>query len=629
MNFHFYGDLEEIREGLPDIARLLGWQLTPAGTPVRVCKTEAPGMELRREGNGWSLAYREKAHFFRALGFLQEQKSIREVCHFQSCGFQLDLSQTNAVLQLPQMQELMCRMALMGYNLLVLYMEDTFEIPEEPYFGYMRSRYSEDELRTIDALGARYGIEVMPMVEGLAHLSTVLRWPDYGSMQENASTVLVGEPRTYAYFEHVLDAATKPFRSKRIFIALDEAFHLGRGETLTRTGVYQSPFDLLRAHVERLAAMCAERGLEFVTTGDMFMLANNPTGHPFERIYGTDRPLDPKVKAAANLPVNYTMWDYSHLEEETYEKLFARYREFGKCDYFLAGIWNWLGFGVDYTKTFATVVPGLRAAKKCGISHASVSCWGNDSGSENFWSDLLLGLQLFAEHCYGDEPDEQQLHDRFMACTGCEVEDFFNLSYVDHLFDEAPRPGPGYTNFSRSLLWQDMLFGIFDYHIHDDSLTAHFAKAAALLEQASTRNGAYGKYLETRAMCARVMEIKAAMGYRISQAYKNGDRAALEEIVNHQLPELTRRVKALHARHRELWYAVYKPLGWEAEDLRYGALLGRIDTVAYRLTQYLSGEVSELTELTETRLSMTGSEEMPRAYSYLRSVTGAYLEPYS
>lgn len=629
MRFHFYGELEEVQDGLNVIAGLLNWQMSANGMPVRVCKSEIPGLCLRQEGDQWIIEYSQKAQFFRALGFLNEERPIREEFHFQSCGFQLDLSQTNAVLLMPQMEELMSRMALMGYNLLILYMEDSFEVPEEPYFGYMRSRYTRKELQAIDAIGEKYGIEVMPMIEGLAHLSPVLRWPGYGDMQENASTVLVGEPRTYEYFQHVLDAVTSCFRSKRIFLALDEAFELGRGTTLTRTGIYRSCFDLLREHVERLSAMCKERGLEFVTTGDMFMLANNPTGHPFDRIYGTDRPLDPKIKAAANLPVNYTMWDYSHLEEETYEKLFTRYKEFGKSDYFLAGIWNWLGFGVDYTKTFATIIPGLRAAKKSGIPHASVSCWGNDSGSENFWSDLLLGMQLFAEYCYGDEPNDQELAARFMACTGCRMEDFFNLSYVDHLFDEAPRPGPGYTNFSRSLLWQDMLFGAFDYHIHDDSLSAHFAKAAKLLEQAVGRNGQYGKYLETRAMCARVMEIKATMGYRISQAYKNADKATLEDIANNQLPELTCRVKALHARHRELWYAVYKPLGWEAEDLRYGALLGRIDTVAYRLKQYLLGEISELPELTETRLSFTGSEEMPRAYSYLRSVTAAYFEPFS
>lgn len=629
MKFHFSGDLEDVRDGLSEIARLLNWELSASGIPVHVYQTDKACMCLRQEGNGWIIEYNQKSQFFRALGFLNEQRPVEETGHFESCGLQLDLSQTNEVLYLHQMHELICRLALMGYNLLVLYMEDTFEIPEEPYFGYMRSRYSEKELRTIGEMGARFGIEVAPMVEGLAHLTNVLRWPPYANMQENPNTVLVGEPRTYEYLNHVLDAATKPFQTKRIFIALDEAFELGRGESLNRTGVYRPSFDLMRDHMDQLVPMCEERGLEFVTYGDMFMLANNPTGSFFERLYATDKPLAQEIIEAADFPVNYCMWDYSHLDQTTYEKLFARYREFGKCDYFLSGIWNWLGFGVDYDKTFATVVPGLRAAKKCSIKHALVSTWGNDSGSENFWSDLLLGLQLFAEYCYGDEPDNAELRDRFMACTGCVMEDFLNLSYVDHLYNEEAKTGPDYTNFSRSLLWQDILFGRYDYHIHDDSLTGHFAKVAEALEQASSRNGSYGKYLETRALCARVMEIKATMGYRISEAYKRGDMPALKAIVEHELPELSRRVKKLHARHRELWYSVYKPLGWEVEDLRYGALLGRIETVAFRLKQYLCGEISELTEITATRLSVTGSEKMPRATSYLRSVTPAYLEPYS
>jgi len=205
------------------------------------------------------------------------------------------------------MHKLMCRMALMGFDLLVLYMEDTFEVPGEPYFGYMRSRYTQEELRTIGELGKQYGIEVAAMVEGLAHLYNVLRWPPYGEMQENASTVLVGEPRTYEYLNHVLDAATKPFDSKRAFIALDEAFELGRGESLNRTGVYRPSFDILKEHIDQLVAMCQERGLEFVTYGDMFMMANNPTGSVFDRLYNTDKPIAPEIVAAANFPVNYCM----------------------------------------------------------------------------------------------------------------------------------------------------------------------------------------------------------------------------------------------------------------------------------------------------------------------------------
>jgi hypothetical protein len=102
---------------------------------------------------------------------------------------------------------------------------------------------------------------------------------------------------------------------------------------------------------------------------------------------------------------------------------------------------------------------------------------------------------------------------------------------------------------------------------------------------------------------------------------------ALRDIVENILPELKSRVVTLHSRHRELWYGIYKPLGWEAEELRYGALLARIESVSYRLNQYLNGDISNLEELEQKRLTITGGEEMPRTVSYLKVVTPSYLDP--
>ncbi|MBQ6703058.1 MAG: hypothetical protein IJN17_08925 [Clostridia bacterium] len=628
MKYCFQGDIEEVKDGLKYISDLLGWESGEDGISVKAVKKSINGLNVQQtDANGWLIEYGQKAHFFRALGFINQKKAVSEEFHFESCGFQLDLSQTNEVPHLHELKEMLARLALMGYNLFVPYMEDNFEVPDEPYFGYMRSRYTEKEFAEINEMAEMFGIEIMPMIEGLAHQANVLRWHPYANMQEDANTMLVGEPRTYEFLEHVLDAATKPFNAKRVYIALDEAFELGKGESLRRSGVYRPSFDYMREHMEHLIPMCEKRNLEFVTSGDMYMLASNPDGSVFERLYNTDRPMAQEIKDAANYPVNYCMWDYSHLEEETYEKLFNRYREFGTCDYFESGIWNWLGFGVDYTKTFATVIPGMRAAKKCKIKHPIVTTWGNDTGCENFWSDLLLGMQLFAEYSYGDEPDMTELAARFKACTGCEMEDFMELSYVDHLYDEAPRPGPGYTNFSRSLLWQNILFGIFDYYIRDDSLTPHFKRSAEALEKAATRNGKYGKYFETRAMCSRVLEMKATMGHRISEAYKAGNKKLLHRITDEELPEMKRRVEALYKRHRELWYSVYKPFGWEVEDLRYGSLYAVIDSTIFRLNQYLNGEVSSLDEITATRLSFDGGEKIPRTFSYMWAYTSNVYEP--
>ena len=158
-------------------------------------------------------------------------------------------------------------------------------------------------------------------------------------------------------------------------------------------------------------------------------------------------------------------------------------------------------------------------------------------------------------------------------------------------------------------------------------MTEHFGKVKERLFLASERNGEYGKYLGMRAVCAEVMEIKADLGFKISKAYNNGDKATLTDITERVLPLLRVKVTELRDTHRNLWYAVYKPLGWEVEDLRYGALLSRIDSASYRLGQYLSGEISSLPELLEKRLSVNGTDKMPRTTEYLDVVTPSYITP--
>ena len=628
MNFNIIGDLKDIKSGLQKAAELLGWEISEKGTPVLVRQSTDNRLCLKKVNKGWKIEYGKKIQFFRALGFLNQQKEISELPHFESCGWFVDVSQTNALPKISEYPEIMCRMALMGMNRLIIYMEDSFEVAEEPYFGYMRSRYSEEELKAIDDIGYSYGIEVFACIEGLSHLSTVLQWFPYSDIQEDNSTILVDNDKSYEFLGHLIDAATKPFRSNRIFILLDEAFGLGRGTSLTRTGEFHPGYYYMKKHLEHLVELCKSRELELLTSGDMFMVASNPDEKTFfDKLYAIKSPLSKEILDAANAPVDYVLWDYSHLDENSYEALIARYREFGRTNYFLAGIWNWLGYGVDYDKTFATIIPAMRASKKCGIKDVAVASWGNDTGMENFWSDLMLGWQLFAEYSYGEEPTNEELAARFKACTGCEMKDFQELSYIDHLYGQRTGIGPDYTNFSRSLMWQDLLFGRFDYYIHDETLTEHFSKVAAALESAEGRNGKYGKYLGTRALCARVLEAKATLGVRISNAYKSGDTKALRDIAENILPDLKQRVAALQSCHRELWYDIYKPLGWEAEETRYGTLLARIDSVSYRLYQYLNNNIEKLEELEAKRLTITGDEEMPRTISYLKVVTPSYIDP--
>ena len=62
----------------------------------------------------------------------------------------LDCSR-NAVFTVEKVKSVIRTLAKMGMNVLMLYTEDTYEVPGEPYFGSYRGRYIKAEIQEMDA----------------------------------------------------------------------------------------------------------------------------------------------------------------------------------------------------------------------------------------------------------------------------------------------------------------------------------------------------------------------------------------------------------------------------------------------------------------------------------------------
>lgn len=86
---------------------------------------------------------------------------IDERAHFATMGTMIDCSR-NGVLRVKTVKFLLKKLAMMGYNMLQLYTEDTYKIDGEPFFGYLRGGYSFEQLREIDDYAYTLGIEVIP-----------------------------------------------------------------------------------------------------------------------------------------------------------------------------------------------------------------------------------------------------------------------------------------------------------------------------------------------------------------------------------------------------------------------------------------------------------------------------------
>ena len=89
----------------------------------------------------------------------------------------IDVSR-GAVLKPEKIKEMIDHLSKMGYNALMLYSEDLYEMPEYPMFGYMRGIYSKETLKDLVSYAKWRGITMIPCIETLAHVEHIFRWKE-------------------------------------------------------------------------------------------------------------------------------------------------------------------------------------------------------------------------------------------------------------------------------------------------------------------------------------------------------------------------------------------------------------------------------------------------------------------
>ncbi|MDF2720582.1 MAG: glycoside hydrolase [Paenibacillus sp.] len=604
MRLHVVGNTADVQPGIQALAQELGIELSEQGITVRVERIEE-GLEV-----GWTADETEEAYirysckhlFYRGLGLLVQHGNKRSPFHkretmqFDTIGPMFDLSR-NAVMTVDSFKTMLNKMALMGLNTVMLYMEDTYAISDEPYFGYMRGRYSPEELRAIDDYADQFGIEAFPSIQTLAHLEEFLKWEPVSHYRDTKGALLAGEDRTAALVERMIDAVSVPFRSRKIHIGMDEAEELGRGKYLDKNG-YVSRFDMMTRHLEQVLDVVRSRGLKPMMWSDMFLKLASESGHEY---YEGDTGIPEHMARRIPKDVDLVYWDYTHTEQEDYEKLIAKHRPLGNNLVFAGAVWIFNTFGVNYGLSLNATDTALQVCKQEGIREVYATMWGDDGNEGNPFA-ALLGLQLYAEHAYSEgKPEWAQIAERVRFCTGIEADAFVQLKYLD----ETPGSEPDnrkQSNPSKFLLYQDILLGLFDKQIEGLDIADHYARLEQSIRSKRSPEAALDYVFDVPEKLCAVLKRKSEIGIALKRAYDTRDTAALRHIAQDVLPAIAAAVGELRQAHRAQWLKQFKPFGWEVLDIRYGGVMNRLDTAALRLLDYVEGRVSRLEELEQERL---------------------------
>ncbi|MDI2587640.1 beta-N-acetylhexosaminidase [Psychrobacillus sp. NEAU-3TGS] len=576
MKIHFRGDLTEVIEGITILGDDLGIQSAEDGYPIEVINRQGPLVVQNRDGKG-QIIFENKIHFFRGLGLWLQHVEKRKEFHlteepqFETSGAMVDVSR-NAVLTVDGIKMLLRKMAVMGLNMVMVYTEETYEVPGIPYFGYMRGRYTEDEMLECDDYAFHLGIEMIPCIQTLAHLKEALKWGYANDIKDTEDILLVGEPKTYELLKRMIEAAARPYRTKRIHIGMDEALQLGRGKYMEKNG-YQNRFEIMNQHLQEVVSITEEYGLEPMIWSDMYFRLASRNGNYYDF---NPSLLDQVKQSIPNVKMVY--WDYYHAGESFYEGMLNTHKQIVADPIFAGGLWTWNGISPNYARAFKNSEAALSACKKTGVKEVFATMWG-DNGAETPIQTALPGLQLFAEHTYHPEVSREHLEERFTYCTGYMLQDFLLLNQLDEI-PGVMKDNLYSSNPSKFLLWQDVLVGLFDENIKGLPIAEHYSSLTEQLGEAKVRNQGIDLLFSFYEQLARVLSMKAELGIDLKSAYDEGNKVEVKVCLK-KLKNLKVEVDSLRKAHRDVWFSVNKAFGWEVQDIRYGGLLTRIETAEY------------------------------------------------
>lgn len=580
------------------------------GLPVRLAEeTALQGLAVTRTKSEVTIRYSRQAYLCRALGILKEREkeetfTVTETAHFSTSGVMVDCSR-NAVPHTEFLRRLIRLLALMGHTMLMLYTEDTYEIPGEPYFGYMRGRYSQQELAETVAYAARFGMEVIPCIQTLAHLNAALRWSPYAALKDNSDILLADYEPTYALIEKMIASCRAAYTSKRIHVGMDEAWMLGRGAYLDKFG-HSDKAVIMRNHLARVTEICSRHGFTPMLWGDMFFRAANGGEY-----YGNTVQAENSVPAGTDL----VYWDYYATREEDYAERIRAHKATGGNVLFAAGAWKWTGFVPCLSHSLRVSPLAYRACLDNGVKEVFTTAWGDNGCEAALLSVLPLFMQL-AEFTFTGE-EKGDLPQRFAACTGGNWEDFLMLEAA-----LSPAEYNPYQNPCKYLLYQDVLTGMFDWHIAD-GYAPYYEKTALRLREAAGRNKEYDYLFLNLASLCGLLSVKCDVGKRLHVAYTERNNAELEHLARAVLPLVLEKGNVFLASLQAQWMQENKPFGFEVLDIWVGGMLQRVRTAIFRLKQYLAGDIPGLPELEAERLPFDGRETAETGCFLYRHIASA------
>lgn len=536
------------------------------------------GVTIDKVGNIVSIHYAKKHQFFEGIGYLLTHLSMHSFCHQiihqnPHLGFMLDAAR-DAVPKLETLKQYVIYLALFGYDYFEIYVEDVLEVIDEPMFGYMRGKYTQKELNELDDFATLFGIEMVPCIQTLAHLERIFMHEPYGVIHDIDDILLVGHDRTYQLIDNILRTTRACFKSNRINIGMDEAWHLGVGKYLDQNG-YQTRIEIMGKHLAKVLELTRKYGYQTSMWADMFF---HLTGSNYHQD-GIE--ISRNIKALVPPDLTLIYWDYYRTDLEGYLAKFEAVKSLTNNYSYAGGAWKWMGFSPNNQFTYRSMAEAIKAFTEYKTNDFLVTGWGDDGGEASHFS--ILGPLAWISSKLTSDKDTLSHKDLVLKwITGYTLDELDQLERPN-LLNDSKNYLP--HNPSKYLLYEDVLMGSTYYKV-SRNYKNRYASHSKALKSLSKRNVPFSYLFETLYHLSKVLEVKSTLTIEIYEAYKAKNTHQMTKCI-HTLSVVIKRVESLFKHFEIQWHKESKPQGFEVHTHRFGGLLLRLKSVRKLLTDWL------------------------------------------
>lgn len=573
---------ERLIKGISELESWLEFENTADGTIVNCQKSDHLSIELI-DGR-YYVTYSVEVEIFKALALIVKQNETNYHKHrsIEVMSFMIDSSR-NAVRNLATLKKVIRYLAILGFNELQIYTEDTYEVEEEPYFGTFRGKYSKAELQEIVDYADMFAIEVVPCIQTLAHLNAITYKPHYYDMWDCNDILLVDSEKTYTFIENLFKTLRSVFKSNKINVGLDEAHMLGLGRFLDEHG-FQDRYAIFVRHLNRVNEIAKKYQFDAMLWSDMFFRIGSKGNY-----YG-----DGKIEQSVidDVPTNMTLcyWDYDHTTQSEYRRMFNRHKLFNNKIRFTTATWNWMGLAPNYKRTDLVVKAAIKACKEAHVAEYMLTSWG-DNGSESSFLTSIPTLFDSTAMIY-----DENLNELFKALFNISINQFKKID----LINRADINGHYVVNPGKYLLYNDYLCGMFDCHT-DDTYPVFYASVARKMNLLAKKVTEGKYYFETLASLAEILSLKSYLGVNLREAYQKKDDDTLRNCLL-DMQKILSLMETFIQKFRKQWYLENKSYGFDVQEMRLGGLKERTKSCIETLENYLNGNILQIDELKEKTL---------------------------